>query len=231
MKLVLIFFCFISCAKSHKIADEINTQITNTLEEWNLAVDVETTVNNDIVNINILYKYRDLRNEKGEKIAPYYYDKSSNGLIIQTLFHSLKDEFKNYKKVHFKLQFEASTDIATFKFDEDAKKEIAAVFENKLFYDNVIFSLESFTYDDITFFNSILKNTINDVKQIDFPVKFDFPVLDYWQILQLYSDFCNYATIDDLEKVEIFILLIHSLNNDYKKYANVGVDLKRGVDY
>ena len=71
-----------------------------------------------------------------------------------------------------------------------------------------------------------MKNTINDVKQIDFPVKFDFPVLDYWQILQLYSDFCNYATIDDLEKVELFILLIHSLNNDYKKYANVGVDIK-----
>ncbi|MEW4923110.1 hypothetical protein [Algibacter sp. 2305UL17-15] len=223
MRVLLLIFLFIGCQSENKT--EITTlkfNISETLKTWHLKADVSVEIKEkDTLRVHVYYKKKP---ESNADKAPYYYDVYSNELIVKTLVYKYRKELDKYQQVNIHLEFEGAPDIADFYLNKTKIKQIHQFFKNSLFYKMVLYSLETFNYNDITLLNSTLKNLLGDIQSTSVASKFNFPVLKYWDILNVYSDLCSKITLNndsnDLSKVELLFITIGGFNKNFKEYEN-----------
>lgn len=212
---LLVLLLLFQCGVNENVT--IEEELSKTLISWNLKADISITELDRVMQIEIYYKKKDNNSTKQDT---YYYDVFSNELIVKTIIQKFKSKFKDYKQINFKIEFEGAPDIANFYIDYSKRKIIHNYFQNELFYNNVIYSLKNFNYDDITLINSAIKKITNGSKM------FDFETYNYWELLEIYSNFNAKPTKKSLKKVELFIITIGAFNKNFKKYANPNIDKK-----
>ncbi len=213
--LVLVFF--FQCEVNKNIT--LEEDLSKTLISWNLKADVSITEIDSVMQINIYYK----KNINSTNQDSYYYDVYSNELIIKAIVKKFKERFKDFQQLNFKIEFEGAPDIANFYLDYNKRKNIYNFFQDELFYNSVIYSLENFNYDDITLINSAIKKITNGSKV------FNFEVYNYWELLEIYTNFNTKPTKKSLKKVELFIITIGAFNKNFKKHANPNIDKKLNI--
>ncbi len=212
-----IFFLFLLNCSLEKGKKEVIIQknIFKTLESWNLKADISVKKVKNTLSISIFYK----ENDNKEK-ASYYYDVYTNELIVKTFIYKHKDILNNYDSIKITLEFEKAPDIARFYLDKKKIAEIDHFFQNNLFYQNVLYSLEKFNYNTLTYFKSIIKYINNGLVQFNY----NFNKNNYWELLNSYSNFCTNPTEENLKKTEMFIIFISAVKKEHSKDFNFDVN-------
>lgn len=178
------------------IKDELTIDISNDLSSWNLNNGVHINSNTDTINIEISYLDKD----------SFYLDVFTNELIVKTILYKYRKDLENYKMVNVYINFEGYPDLATFNIDESKKVLINEFFVEKKYYENVIYSLENFNYEDIATFNSIIKFIVNEVNRYNFSG-------NYWELLKEYTGYYSPNNGCSTIEAELFVTMVQMIKH------------------
>lgn len=197
--LLLLNSCISKDQTDSTQALEIASIIGKHLTNWNLSGSVMTSIKNDTLNVEIFYN-SDLDTLDIRAKSPYYYDQYTNELIIQALSYLHMPWFNKFAIVYFQIRFENAPDIAKFYYNKQSLDVINHFFENQIFFDNIIKSLNEFNYDNIIFFDSNCKYLLRALEKPNL-------VDNYWELLRRFSMFCADQNRESLEEAEVFLFL------------------------
>ena len=193
---LILLSVLISCTGQEKSNPDYALVIKKTLATWNLDATVNQSVFEDTLKIDIFYwDFMDYEYKR-----KYYLDHHSNELIVKTLAFLNQDLFAKYSVVYFTLRFEGASDIGKFPIDSEKMRIIKAYFSNPLILENTVYSLESFTYNDIVVFDTMIKNLTEEVEEIDFEK-------NYWEMVRGFSLYCSENNKQYIEDALALILI------------------------
>ncbi len=202
---LMVFGCSSNSPVPRPSATEISKKISSNLASWNLSNTVGATINQDTLEIGIFYK-----GVGSVGNAPYYYDDFSNDLIVKTLIYKNLELCRNFSKFKFEILYEGSQKVNQAILGDSEIETIKSFFATNSFYQNVVYSLENFDYNDVTFFNSAIKFIVSETNE-----RFNFKG-NYWELLESFTNYCEERNEELIDEAVLFALMCNLVKNvDY----------------
>jgi len=191
--------------ENNEIAIQLAENFGNDLSNWNLDAKVDISRSHgDSLMIHVFFSQKKM----------FYTSKRSNELILMNLIIRNRDSIERLPSCKVVFEFENVLDKATFQLDEKTFNAADSCFQNKLFFDNFNYCLEEFDSDNLVMFESILRFMANNssIENVE---------LDFWKILEGFSDFCATSNIDYINSASQFIVLTQMIRDAFSDVEGV----------
>ena len=208
----LILISLFMCNQvTHKKSFGVTIRTSERLKQWKLEANVKTFLDVDTLCTHVTFTGTSIRNPDGRIYPTYYLDSISNTLISKLIVYENRHEIDSYPLFKLRKTFLEPNEVFESIITSREIKEVVNEFSDTIFYNNVLFTLSNFNYEESTFFRSTINGIVQDVPEFKNKISF-------WNLLQKYSEFCTNPSDLTKKEAKLFIMFAVLLEPFYKDY-------------